>query len=258
MNTNTTPAVFQFNTTELRVIQDEQGELWFVASDVAIALEYRDAANMVRNLDEDEADTHILSIRSENGVEQDREVTVINESGLYSSILKSRKPEAKKFKKWVTSEVLPTIRKTGRYETPTEPSITPAQQRQLQDAIAARFPDGKKRPYAWSRFNNHFQLGSYKQLPTSKTEEALAYIAQMEGGSEQAALERAALDQLKHARFCMYFDNGRMILKEIPQDARLLRDEDLPQLIRDPASAIDHTLLPDIIQAAAGRLKKAG
>lgn len=105
------------NDYNIRII-DIDGELWFVASDVASALEYRDASNMVRNLDADEADTHIMSISSESGIEQNRQVTIINESGLYSAILKSRKPEAKKFKKWVTSEVLPAIRKTGKYETP--------------------------------------------------------------------------------------------------------------------------------------------
>ena len=54
---------------------------------------------MTRNLDDDEAAMHNLYIRSENGVEQSRPMTIINESGLYSAILKSRKPEAKKFKK---------------------------------------------------------------------------------------------------------------------------------------------------------------
>ncbi|MBH5296524.1 BRO family protein [Corynebacterium ulcerans] len=60
---------------------------------------------------------HNLHIRSENGVEQERSVTVITESGLYAAILKSRRPEAKAFRRWVTSEVLPTIRKHGVYVT---------------------------------------------------------------------------------------------------------------------------------------------
>ena len=112
------PAIFNFNAHAVRIL-DKDGELWFVASDVACALEYRNAPDMTRSLDADEADTHILRIRSENGIEQDREVTIISESGLYSAILRSRKPEAKRFKKWVTSEVLPAIRKTGSYSTST-------------------------------------------------------------------------------------------------------------------------------------------
>ncbi|WP_193583948.1 BRO-N domain-containing protein [Laribacter hongkongensis] len=105
------PAIFNFNDHTVRIL-DKDGELWFVASDVAAALEYRDAANMVRNLDDDEKGTHNVSTLG-----GDQEVTTINESGLYSAILRSRKPEAKRFKKWVTSEVLPAIRKTGTYST---------------------------------------------------------------------------------------------------------------------------------------------
>lgn len=101
------------------------GEPWFVAQDVSEALEYRNAPDMTRNLDDDEKGTQI--VRTLGG---DQEMTVINESGLYSAILKSRKPEAKTFKKWVTSEVLPSIRKTGSYTAPTaQPTAKPKQPR---------------------------------------------------------------------------------------------------------------------------------
>lgn len=112
-------SVFQFQSSfDVRIITID-GNPWFVAADVSAALDYRNAPDMTRSLDDDETATHNLRIRSENGIEQSREVTIINESGLYSAILKSRKPEAKKFKKWVTSEVLPSIRKTGQYIAPT-------------------------------------------------------------------------------------------------------------------------------------------
>lgn len=112
------PSVFSFDSFDVRTL-DRAGEAWFVASDVAAALSYRNASDMTRSLDDDEADTHIVRIRSENGVEQDRELTIINESGLYSAILKSRKPEAKRFKRWVTHEVLPSLRKSGSYALPS-------------------------------------------------------------------------------------------------------------------------------------------
>lgn len=102
---------FTFHESYNVRIIDINGELWFVASDIANALDYRDSSNMVRNLDEDERGTHNMSTLSGN-----QNLTIINESGLYSAILKSRKPEAKQFKKWVTSEVLPSIRKTGKYD----------------------------------------------------------------------------------------------------------------------------------------------
>ena len=105
------------NEYNVRII-DLNGELWFVASDVASALDYRMASDMTRFLDDDEKGTH--NLRTPSG---SQDLTIINESRLYSAILKSRKPEAKKFKKWVTSEVLPSIRKTGKYEAPKP--ITP-------------------------------------------------------------------------------------------------------------------------------------
>lgn len=112
------PIEFAFDDKPVRVVLVD-GEPWWVASDLAQALEYRDAGNMTRMLDADEAATHILSSRSTNGVYQDRELVVINESGLYSAILRSRKASAKRFKKWVTAEVLPSIRKHGGYMMPS-------------------------------------------------------------------------------------------------------------------------------------------
>ncbi|MEB9975008.1 phage antirepressor [Bacillus cereus] len=103
-----------FNNEEFGQVRTVvQGEdVWFVAKDVADVLEYRDTHNMVRFLDEDEKDTHQVSTLGGN-----QTMKVINESGLYSAILKSKKPQAKAFKKWVTSEVLPSIRKHGAYMT---------------------------------------------------------------------------------------------------------------------------------------------
>lgn len=122
MHNHPKPALFEFEALPIRVLKKPDGNLWFVAGDIAAALEYRDAANMVRNLDEDESDTHILSTRSESGFTQNRDLLVVNESGLYSAILLSRKPAAKRFKRWITAEVLPSIRKTGHYSfTPDIP-----------------------------------------------------------------------------------------------------------------------------------------
>ncbi len=109
--------VFDFEDNAVRVV-DIDGEPWFVAADVARVLEYRTASDAIRYLDDDEADTLKQRIRSENGVEQERQMLIINESGLYNLIFRSRKPEAKKFRKWVTAEVLPSIRKTGMYVAP--------------------------------------------------------------------------------------------------------------------------------------------
>lgn len=109
---------FLFKTTTVRTIEIDD-LIWFVASDVAAALNYRNSPDLTRILDEDEKGTHI--VRTPGG---NQEVATINESGLYHAILKSRKPEAVPFRKWVTNEVLPAIRKTGRYEQEQEQPAT--------------------------------------------------------------------------------------------------------------------------------------
>ena len=100
---------FSFNTQSLRTINDEQGNPWFIAMDVADILEFTDTQAMTRRLDEDEIQNRQIVGFGNRGV------SIINESGLYSAVLNSQKPAAKPFKKWVTATVLPTIRKTGSY-----------------------------------------------------------------------------------------------------------------------------------------------
>lgn len=107
--------VFDFEQKSVRVVM-KGSEPWWVAKDVADILEFRDAANAIRLLDEDEKGTQKVSTP---GGEQ--EMSVINESGLYTLIMRSNKPEAKRFRKWVTSEVLPALRKTGRYSVKKDP-----------------------------------------------------------------------------------------------------------------------------------------
>ena len=87
----------------------------FVAADVCRALEIEPTAT--RRLDDDEKSALRLTQTSSNGVEQGRDVTVVNEPGLYSLVLGSRKPEAKSFKRWITHEVIPSIRRHGAYAT---------------------------------------------------------------------------------------------------------------------------------------------
>ena len=103
--------VFSFgDTASVRTVTGPDLDAWFVAADVCEALEIVQTASAMRQLDEDEKD--VRTMHTPGGEQQ---MTIINESGLYSLIFTSRKEEAKRFKKWVTSEVLPTIRKTGSY-----------------------------------------------------------------------------------------------------------------------------------------------
>jgi prophage antirepressor-like protein len=88
------------------------GEPWFVAKDVCDALCYSNSRDAISKLDDDERE--LVRVDTLGGSQN---MTIINESGLYSLILRSNKPEAKVFKRWVTKEVLPSIRKTGGYQT---------------------------------------------------------------------------------------------------------------------------------------------
>lgn len=126
--------VFDFENNAVRVVEKEN-EPWFVAADVARILGYDHTPSALRSLDDDEADVHIMHSRSSNGVEQNREVSIINESGLYHLVLVSRKPEAKKFRKWVTAEVLPSIRKTGRYDLKSGGDFSAMPDRTMQQWI---------------------------------------------------------------------------------------------------------------------------
>ncbi len=99
-----------FDSHEVRVIERD-GEPWWVAVDVCQVLGLGNAGQAVSRLDDDERS----SITINDGTVGTSVRNVINESGLYTLIIRSSKPEAKRFKKWVTSVVLPTLRKTGAY-----------------------------------------------------------------------------------------------------------------------------------------------
>ena len=108
---------------ELRTVEID-GEPWFVGKDVAVALGYKKPENAIANHVSDEDKTSTLIQGS--GSNYKSKATIINESGLYSLILSSKLPSAKEFKHWVTSEVLPSIRKNGAYIRNQE-NMTPAE-----------------------------------------------------------------------------------------------------------------------------------
>ncbi len=103
---------FDFEEQAVRVIM-QGDEPWFVAADVCRVLELGNTSAAVGRLDDDEKG--ITSVDTLGGVQQ---LAIISESGLYALVFTSRKPEAKRFRKWITAEVLPAIRRTGRYEHP--------------------------------------------------------------------------------------------------------------------------------------------
>ena len=103
---------FDFKGAALRTLTDEAGEPWFVAKDACDILELNNVTEALRPLDDDEKSNFRISEVAQNG---GRAPLIISEPGLYKLIMRSRKPEAKEFQRWVTHEVLPQIRKTGGY-----------------------------------------------------------------------------------------------------------------------------------------------
>lgn len=124
--------IFNYQSTEIRVTF-ENNQFWWVAADVCNVLEINSPSHALTRLDEDEKG--IVSITTPGG---EQKMCCVNESGLYSLILSSRKKQAKVFKKWITSEVLPSIRETGSYNSNPKPIELPSPQL-ISDALVAVF-----------------------------------------------------------------------------------------------------------------------
>ena len=103
--------IFNYEGNNVRTILKD-GNPWWVLKDICSVLEIGNSRDVTSRLDSDEKGVDIIDTPGGK-----QEVSIINESGLYSVILVSRKPEAKKFKRWVTHEVLPSIRRHGLYAT---------------------------------------------------------------------------------------------------------------------------------------------
>ena len=104
---------FEYENTAVRT-STNNNQTWFVGVDICTILSYEKPAQAIEKLDDDEKKLDLVK----QGSGQRRKTWMINESGLYSLILTSRKSEAKTFKRWITHEVIPAIRKAGRYSTP--------------------------------------------------------------------------------------------------------------------------------------------
>jgi len=148
LETNVVP--FEYDSAEIRTVKDEvDGSIWFVAKDICDVLGIVNARKAVSVLDDDEKNNVPFSY----GKRGNPNMNIINESGLYTLILRSNKPEAKPFRKWVTSEVLPSIRKTGTYEvgalTPVQQNLKNAQMmvalEEKQEAISNRQIESESR-----------------------------------------------------------------------------------------------------------------
>lgn len=195
---------------EIRTVTVD-GEPWFVAKDIAEILQYTNTQKAIRDhVDEEDKLTERIVLSGQN-----REVICINESGLYSLILSSKMPGAKRFKRWVTSEVLTQIRRTGTYQKPLTPqemmrvqlgmidgheerithlentmTIDYEQQQELKKTVNKRVIEvlgGKKAPAykemskkVFSECNHdiqdYFRVNSRNNIPTKRYQEAVEYV----------------------------------------------------------------------------------
>lgn len=157
-----------FNNTDFGDVRTvgQDGGIWFVGKDVAEALGYSNPSNAVISHvdDEDKLRTQIKYAG------QNREVSIINESGLYSLVLSSKLPSAKAFKRWITSEVIPSIRKTGSYNKPSKQPTTQQEQRAKAMLLNAQSRQCK----LWLRLAETTDLPDYKHICQQKAAEVLA------------------------------------------------------------------------------------
>lgn len=102
---------FNYGSNKIQVVKDDNDNPWWIAKEVCNVLDIKDVSDTMKRLDEDEKLIRVLPVSGQN-----REIWLVNEAGLYTLIIRSNKPDAKKFKRWITHEVLPSIRKTGKYE----------------------------------------------------------------------------------------------------------------------------------------------
>ena len=128
---------FDFEDHPVRTVMLD-GEPWWVAADVCRVLEIRNPRDAMARMDDDERTTvNLNTVGNTDGNRGNPNATVINESGLFALILTSRKPSARRFRKWVTAEVLPQLRRTGRYGMPSPEAREEISARRLIELLQA-------------------------------------------------------------------------------------------------------------------------
>lgn len=166
------------------------GQPYFVGKDVADILRYQRADNAIRNhVDEDDKLMHQFSASGQN-----RNMVIINESGLYSLILSSKLPQAKLFKRWVTNEVLPAIRKHGSYVAPTQGALT------TEDAFIQLFQTQKELKQEQQEMKNDLVYLKEEQpvnpnINHDLTKERNKTVTRCMGGYDAPAYQDATLRQ---------------------------------------------------------------
>ena len=164
-------AIYAFESTNIRVLGTPQNPL-FVSTDICAALGFKNGIDAIKtHVDLD--DLFKVQIDTAGGKQT---VNAVNESGMYALIFGSKLPAAKRFKKWVTSEVLPAIRKTGTYAADGA-KLAPANQYAIRCAVKRRAKTSAIHYQTiYNALYDHFCVASYKDLSENQIKEALAFI----------------------------------------------------------------------------------
>ncbi len=169
--------IFSFENSQVRTLGSAESPL-FIAIDVASALGFKDRTNAIKQ-HVDQEDLCKQEITDSMGRKQT--VNCVNESGLYALIFGSKLESAKRFKRWVTNEVLPAIRRNGRYEAPRPETITPDEQLAIQLAVAHRAQKTSKHfQTIYRAIKVRYQIAKYDQLPRAQFEDCLRFIESVE------------------------------------------------------------------------------
>ena len=219
---------------KVRIIT-RSGEPWFVASDVAKALGYEKPNNAIND--------HCKKV-SKFSYPESRQLqpyNIIPEMDVYRLIMRSNLPSAERFQDWVVEDVLPSIRKTGRYAI--EPStLTPfiqikvlpkARRDQLNELTLAKLTHvppaliWKVRMSIWKAFNRHFAIPQYRLLPENRMAEAISFLSEMEGGPRGTVARKSAhlplpLDEARQAISALTacIEQARSVLAALPESQR--------------------------------------
>lgn len=165
------PTIFSFENNAVRTLGAPESPL-FVAVDICSSLGYANSSKAIK----DHVDPEDL-IKSEiiDKLNRIQTVNCVNESGLYALIFGSKLESAKRFKRWVTSEVLPAIRKTGRYEAPT--TLTTEELYEIRKAVKARAKNSSIHYQTiYNALYDYFKIASYKDLTKGQLQAALTFI----------------------------------------------------------------------------------
>ena len=225
----------------LRTVEID-GEIYFVAADVAKILGIENIRQNIADFSDDEKADVCITCTSSNGVTQKRKVWCVNEPGLYRLIFQSRKPEAKKFQRWIFHEVLPSIRKTGSYSTKNESNeISPERKvelliemskitdtKPLQDSIIQRAFEIVTGEKSNPQKNNRYDVKSLEKFLKNWLAKNYFHIAERNGALPPLEPERGFYHK---GKVCIY--PVEEFLKDAEEEGFTNADELLNSLLKN-------------------------